>query len=656
MNRKRKIAHMNNSEKQSQKSSDIDVLSIIDQSVEGLLIASTDGIIIYCNKTAAEMHGYSPEEVQGKHISIFHTPDQMAILEEIHKKILRGESFEGELWHAHRDGTKFLALMHKCAYKDSQGKIVGIIGTAAKISPGKDISPSDYALLYEHAPIVYYTCLPDGVITNVNKKWTDLLGYTKDETVNKPFFNFISEDELEIARHLFEQAKSTAHGIQTSGYERKWVTKDGKIRICIHNNSFWRDNSGNIVMVYSTLLDITERKKIEQELRNTNMRLSNALVQLRREQDKLIQYERLVALGQMASGIVHDFNNVLMPIMGFSDFLVKNPQLLDNKEDVLQILKDIHSASQDAKHAVMRLREFYKPSEIGQRCVVPVIQILKGALSFAQPKWKDEMEGKGIKIKIIEEYNASPSVFVEEASIREVIVNLLLNSIDAMPNGGTITLRTYIDSNRAVIQISDTGIGMTPETLRRCFEPFYTTKGAHGTGMGLALAYATIRRYAGTIEATSELGKGTTMTIRLPLADAQHLPTEAIYAKTILKPPKQVLVIDDEIWSRDLLLAFLTNDGHMVDTAASGHEGLRKFETKNYDVVIVDRAMPDMNGDDVASAIKTKKPDVPVIFATGFGDIMKERGEMPPCVDYILSKPSTLDELREALCYVFKIH
>jgi CheY-like chemotaxis protein len=356
----------------------------------------------------------------------------------------------------------------------------------------------------------------------------------------------------------------------------------------------------------------------------------------------------------MASGIVHDFNNILMPIMGFSDFLVKNPKLLDNKEDVIQILKDIHAASQDAKRTVMRLREFYKPTETGQRCVIPVIQILKGALSLTQPRWKDEMEAKGIKIKIVEEYNASPSVFVEESAMREVIVNILLNSLDAMPNGGTITLRTYIDSNRAVIQISDTGIGMTPETLRRCFEPFYTTKGIHGTGMGLSLAYVTIRRYGGTIEAASELGKGTTMTIRLPLAEMQH-PSQIAYARTILKPPKQILVIDDEIWSRDMLLAFLTNDGHSVDTAASGHEGLRKFETKNYDVVIVDRAMPDMNGDDVASIIKSKNPNVPVIFATGFGDMMKESGEKPPCVDYILSKPATLDELREALCAVFKV-
>jgi CheY-like chemotaxis protein len=220
--------------------------------------------------------------------------------------------------------------------------------------------------------------------------------------------------------------------------------------------------------------------------------------------------------------------------------------------------------------------------------------------------------------------------------------------VDAMPEGGVIRLVTRVEGNVAVIDVTDTGIGMTEDERRRCFEPFFSTKGERGTGLGLASAFGTVRRLNGTITVDSTLGKGTTFTIRLPTStalDEQEAPQESAAAVV----PLRVCLVEDDPLVRELIASFLTTDGHSVDTAENGRQGLALFAAGSYDLVVTDRAMPIMSGDQLAAEIRRVDTAVPIILISGFGDIMEATGDLPAGVTLVVAKPVTLRAFREAI-------
>jgi CheY-like chemotaxis protein len=225
--------------------------------------------------------------------------------------------------------------------------------------------------------------------------------------------------------------------------------------------------------------------------------------------------------------------------------------------------------------------------------------------------------------------------------------------VDALPQGGTITLRTHSDSARVTLEVADTGMGMTEEVRRRCLEPFFTTKGDHGTGLGLSMVYGILQRHAGTIDIQSEVGKGTTFTIGLP-HHTGPLPSQADHVEPSVNPARslRVLVVDDEPMVRKIIGEYLNVEGHAVEIATNGREGLERFQEAEFDVVLLDRAMPGMSGDQVAAAIKQLRPEMPVILLTGFGSMMQAAGETPPGIDLVLGKPVTIAGLQSALARV----
>jgi CheY-like chemotaxis protein len=218
-----------------------------------------------------------------------------------------------------------------------------------------------------------------------------------------------------------------------------------------------------------------------------------------------------------------------------------------------------------------------------------------------------------------------------------------------MPGGGVITFASRLEGKWVVLEISDTGGGMTEETARRCFEPFYSTKGPEGTGMGLAMVYSTIKRCGGTIEVQSRLGEGTCFTLRLPAHDSEKKEKRKSRIPRKSNCRMSVLVVDDDESSCELLRRYLISDGHRVQTADSAQQALSKCRSARFDLVFTDRAMPQMNGDRLTAAVKRTTPETPVIMLTGFGEVMKDKGELPEGVDMILSKPVTEDHLRQAI-------
>src|ERR1700704_3537834 len=284
-------------------------------------------------------------------------------------------------------------------------------------------------------------------------------------------------------------------------------------------------------IVAGSVENLTRRKQAEDDLRESNRELEKALNELKATQQHVIQQERLSAIGQMASGIAHDFNNTLMPILGFSELLLQNDSLLDNKKEARRCLEMLRTSAKDAASVVSRLREFYRPAETDEEFpIVDLAKIVQQAVSLTEPKWRNQTQAKGLTIEVTAKVQASPSVAGEESALREVLTNLIFNAVDAMPEGGRISLETSIEGSDAVIQVRDTGTGMSESVRQRCLEPFFSTKGDLGTGLGLSMVYGIVERHRGKLAIESTAGQGTTFIIRLPLAENSTASVPAIAA------------------------------------------------------------------------------------------------------------------------------
>ncbi|MFO7870890.1 MAG: response regulator [Kiritimatiellia bacterium] len=392
------------------------------------------------------------------------------------------------------------------------------------------------------------------------------------------------------------------------------------------------------------------RQDLESQVEKRTAELRKTVEKLKKAQEELVNRERMNALVQMASGIAHDFNNVLMPITGFTDMLLSDENILNNREETVHMLKSIRSAGEDARHIVQRLRQVYKTGDT-EYGPVDVRKIVEKALSLTMPKWKEEMNAKGAVINIETEFGDVPDIKGNASDLREVFTNLVFNAVDAMPEGGTITFRARREDKRSVtVEVADTGPGMDEDLVRHCKEPFFTTKGEQGTGLGLAMVQSIATRHGGELEIESRPGSGTTIRLRFPVPAAAG-EVSAAKPDEACEPlrPLKVLVIDDEDRSSRLLEQLLKTDGHSVSLSRQGEHALDLVDRNGFDMVITDRAMPLMSGDEVAAEIARRRPGAPVIMLTGFGDMMKDSGEFPEGVTEIVSKPVTVTDLRTAM-------
>jgi signal transduction histidine kinase len=377
--------------------------------------------------------------------------------------------------------------------------------------------------------------------------------------------------------------------------------------------------------------------------------LQTAYDELRETQRKAIEQERLRALGQMASGIAHDLNNALVPVLGFSELLLDRPDALGDQGQVRRRLEMIRAGAQDAARVVSRLCEFSRRrEEVGILQPVNLNRVVEQVISLTQPRWYDQALAAGISIRVDTDLQDVPLVAGNEAELREALVNVFFNAMDAMPDSGTITLRTRLDGPYVRVEVSDTGTGMSEGVREHCLAPTFSTKGECGSGLGLAMVDGVVQRHEGTINIESAEGKGTTVTIclRVHTAPMVQQPTAEVSA---VSRALRVLVVDDEPMVREVVAAYLMGDGHIVDTAVDGREGLEKLRAASFDLVVTDRGMPRMGGDELAVAIKEIYPHTPVMLLTGFGDLMKATGDLPAGVDSVVGKPVGVADLRKAV-------
>ncbi|HSH38323.1 MAG TPA: hybrid sensor histidine kinase/response regulator [Chthoniobacterales bacterium] len=279
-----------------------------------------------------------------------------------------------------------------------------------------------------------------------------------------------------------------------------------------------------------------QNRLLEQRVSERTQQLEHALDDLKAAQRQMLNQARLSAFAEMAGGVVHDFSNALMTVIGYSEMLLTGDgRALTDREKTLEFIRIINTAGRDAAEVVSRLRDFYRPRATAEAQVVNLKEVLHLAVLMTQPKWKDPNRPSGTEIVVEVELQHLPVMRGNPAELREMITNLIFNAVDAMPNGGTVTLRTSEAAGSVLLEVADTGMGMTPEVRARCLDPFFSTKGDEGTGLGLAMVFGIVQRQEGQIDIESTPGVGTTFRINLPVArDMDESAVEPAECKELL--------------------------------------------------------------------------------------------------------------------------
>jgi CheY-like chemotaxis protein len=362
------------------------------------------------------------------------------------------------------------------------------------------------------------------------------------------------------------------------------------------------------------LRDITEQRTLERQV---------------------LQTQKLEAIGLMASGVAHDFNNILSTIIANAQML--EPAVTD--PDCRRRLNLIEIAAKDGAETIKRIQEFSRVRKDKNFQAIDFNTLIEQVVLITSPRWKDQSQRQGKTITLNTDMEPLAPLAGNAAELKEVITNLIFNAVDAMPKGGEITIRTRQEGGYACLSIKDTGAGMPPHVRRRVFDPFFTTKGVTNSGLGLSVSYGIIHRHDGHIEVESQEGEGTAFTIRLPVNEGLVTRKEEEKPEKVVCQEAHILLVDDEEMILETLSEVLESEGHKVVAANGGREGLARFQEGAFDLVLTDLGMPEMSGWELAAAIKQIDPAMPVAMITGWGaeftsEQLKARG-----IDLIMAKP-----------------
>ncbi len=636
--------------------------ALVENIPQRIFLKSTDFKFISVNEAFAEELHLRPADIVGKvdydlypkELADKYRADDQRIIE--HGKT---EEFEEQ----HQAGCETLWVnTTKVPVRNHAGEITGILGIFWDITEHRKLEQRANSLqkLNEEKATLLQSILnsPEGVLIYALDRDYRYLAFTRSHQLaaQKEW-----GCEIKVGMNIMEVITNPETRAKAKvGFDRALQGERFSEELDCSGNPFHRgfyedryspiyDLSGAVCGLTIFTTDISERKKAEQKIEVTNQQLTKALDELHEAQLQIIQQEKLRGLGQMASGLAHDFNNALSPIIGFSELLLKHPEKRTDPVQVVKWLQNIHTCATEAANVVRRMREFGR-QQIGtdKLTSLDLNRLVLQTLEFTEPSWKAQVQSGGRTIHMATDLTPVPLVPGEESGIRELLMNVLFNAVEAMPTGGTITLSTDLEEGFVRVRISDTGAGMTEEVRQHCLDPFFTTKKEGGKGLGLPMAHSIAKRHGGMLTVESALGQGTTVTIRLPVHDgapAKIFITETATSSRALR----ILLVDDQPELCEVVTEYLTTDGHTVTSAENGAVALTQFRSGQFDLVITDRAMPEMNGEQLAAAIHQIKPNFPVILMTGFGDLMKANGEMPPFIRLILSKPVSQISLRDAL-------
>jgi PAS domain S-box-containing protein len=479
-------------------------------------------------------------------------------------------------------------------------------------------STAQYKSLVENSPDSILI-VQDGRIRFVNRSFADTFGIPENEVVSPDF---------QLSR-IFDPSSAVLAGGRIAAWERGETPAPAEV--------LGQDAQGR-----TRHLEL-RGSRIEYQGRPAAECLLVDMTEAKRLRERLSETEKLRALGELASGVAHDFNNLLGAILGRSQLLRRQGMTGEVDHDLAVIEK----AAQDGRETVRRIQEFSRTRRDKKFEHVDLPEILQDCLEITKTRWKDDALRRKIAIKPSLDAATVPPIMGNASELREVFTNLILNAIDAMPQGGRLELTCAQVGDRVVARVVDTGVGMTENIRQHLFDPFFTTKGARGMGLGMSVVYGIVTRHEGKIEVATALGTGTAFTLEFPVSQEKPVPVAGHDGAALpqLIRPGRILVVDDEPEVAAVVKDVLATAGHDVDTAISGSDALHMLEVSAYDLVFTDLGMPDMSGWEVAEKINDVRPGLPVALVTGWGTALDEVDARKKGITAVVHKPFEIDEL-----------
>ncbi len=464
------------------------------------------------------------------------------------------------------------------------------------------------------------TCSPQGELVSANDAWQALLG-SPDEA-----WAHLSPEDQHLARQCVKEA-AAGQLVTNQIFPVQLHEHDEPVPVLLHFLPVHQiDEAGHTYIQAITISGEALAEPASWTISQT-------------------QRHRLETLGRMTMGIAHDFNNLLSGILGYTELLKTFAVGEALAETYAEHLGTIEKAALDGAVLVRKIQQYIRQEKQTLFEPLDLPSLLQDCILFTRPYWYNEPRRQGIDIQLDLDLNEVPAVMGSAAELREVFVNLILNAVQAMPEGGSLRLSTsYRPGAGAQVRVVDTGLGMSKTVRKRIFEPLFTTKGEHGTGMGLAVSYGIIQEHEGTIHVASKLGEGAAFTLTFPLA-RQTTPAPDEEAAELPSVSARILLVDDEQMVRAVLTKLLTLRGHTVWAAESGPEALVLIDSRPFDLVIVDQAMPEMNGRDLAQLLRRRFPTMPIVLLTGDTEV----GEPDEDINVILSKPFQINEVEATI-------
>jgi PAS domain S-box-containing protein len=678
--------------------------AIVESSDDAIIGKSLDGIILSWNSGAERMFGYSAQEALGKPMLMLIPFERRSEEPDILARISRGERVNTfETRRIRKDGRGVDVSVTISPMRDSQGKTVGASNIARDITERKAAEKKAIAQLARLSLLNQITRAIGGR-EDLSSIYRVAL-HSLEEDLGFDFGCFCGYEPTNgglTVLHVGVRSRALALELALTEQTHIPIDTNGLSR-CVRGQFVYEPDITGMKLAFPQKLaaaglrsfvaapllidrkvfgiflaaraaresfsssdceflqQLSEHIALAAHQAQLYASLQGAYDDLRQTQQAVMQQERFRALGQMASGIAHDINNALSP-MGISTEI-----LLEDESDLSprtrKHLEMIQRATDDVAQTVARMTEFYRqrPPQM-TLSPVDINSLMLQVADLTRARWSDIPLRQGVVIEMYKEFDQDlPAVMGVESEIREALINLIFNAVDAMPSGGRLTLRTRIversldprNLRSVVLEVADSGVGMDDDTRRRCLEPFFTTKGERGTGLGLAMVYGTMQRHGADIEIESTSGNGAT--VRLTFAVPVDLTTDPAPEPLRPKPPRlRILVVDDDPLVVRVLCNSLEKDGHEVIAANGGEAGIEAFtaaqrEGKSFTVVITDLGMPRVDGRKVASFVKAESESTPVILLTGWGQSLIAESDVSPHVDLVLSKPPKLQDLREAL-------
>jgi PAS domain S-box-containing protein len=599
-------------------------------------VADLEGHLLFVNRAFATMHGYSPEELVGKHLSVFHTSDQMSSVETANHRIRDTGEFKGEIWHVRSDGIVFPAMMHNSLLRDDAGIPVGLIGTLRDITERKQAeealreSEERFHQIFDNmnSGVAVYEATKDGqdfIFKDFNRAAERIEQITRQDLIGKSvtqvFPGVIEFGLFEVIQRVWRTGTAERHPIS--------LYKDKRI-------AGWRENyvcklpSGQIVVIYD---DVTERTELESQL---------------------LQAQKMESVGRLAGGVAHDFNNMLTVMLGHTELA------LDKVDPGNPIHADLQEVLKTGKRSVAIIRQLlaFARKQIIEPYVLNLNETLEGMLRMLR-----RLIGEDIELVWLPESGLWP-VYADPSQIDQLLANLCVNARDAISGVGRITIETenvfldeaycaghagFFPGEYGMLAVSDNGCGMEKEILDKVFEPFFTTKKpGKGTGLGLSTVYGIVRQHQGFINVYSEPGKGTNFKIYLPRhGEETGAGPEDSADKIPQGRGETILVVEDEASVLEVGRMILEKLGYRVLTAGTPDEAMRVIReyTGEIHLLLTDVVMPEMSGKDLAEQITEIRRGTRVLFMSGYTSNAISLHEMLGRGAHFIQKPLITDSL-----------